>query len=132
MPMDDTGWERLQELFHAAADLPPGERLPFLQTATKGDPSLIEDVLAMIEEDSARSSLLDRDVAQVAGEMLAESDTSPGPSLDFGQYRILEVLGEGGMGIVYLAEREDLGNLVADRGLLGDIHGLAAKATGLR
>jgi serine/threonine-protein kinase len=111
--MDDTGWERLQRLFHAAADLPAGERLPFLQTATDGDESLIQDVLAMIEEDSARSSLLDRDVAQVAGQMLADSRIRPGPSQDFGQYRILHVLGEGGMGIVYLAEREDLGNLVA-------------------
>jgi len=111
--MDDRGWERLQVLFHATADLPVDERLPFLETATGGDPALIDDVLAMIEEDSACSSMLDRDVAQVAGRILAEEHAAPLPSQDFGQYRILQVLGEGGMGIVYLAERDDLGNRVA-------------------
>jgi serine/threonine-protein kinase len=110
--MDDKGWERIQGLFHTAIDLPLCERIPFLQAAAGGDRSVIDDVLAMIDEDSSRSSLLDRDLAEVAGRMLTEADASL-PSQDFGPYKVLRVLGEGGMGIVYLAEREDLGNRVA-------------------
>ncbi|HEX3880041.1 MAG TPA: tetratricopeptide repeat protein [Bryobacteraceae bacterium] len=111
--MDDIGWERLQALFHAAADLPAQERLAFLQAAADGDLQLIRDVLAMIDEDTGRSSLLDRDVAHVAGEILHEARAGDESHQRFGQYRVVDILGEGGMGIVYLAEREDLGNSVA-------------------
>ena len=111
--MDSTRWERLQILFHEAADRPALQRLSFLQTAAHGDEQLIADVLAMIEEDAGVSSLLDRDVAQIAGQILGEASSSSLPSQDFGPYKIRDVLGEGGMGVVYLAEREDLGSLVA-------------------
>jgi len=111
--MDDAGWERIQALFHAAIDLPVGERIPFLETATGRDSWLMQNVLAMIEEDATSLSILDRDVAEVAGQMLAEVDAAPLPTGHFGPYKVLRVLGEGGMGIVYLAERDDLGNRVA-------------------
>ena len=111
--MDSTRWERLQSLFHEAADRPASERLPFLQTATGGDEQLIADVLAMLEEDVRGGSLLDRDVAQLAGQMLGEPGSTLPPLQQFGPYRLRSVLGEGGMGVVYLAEREDLGSLVA-------------------
>jgi eukaryotic-like serine/threonine-protein kinase len=111
--MDHKGWERIQELFHAAADLPLRDRTLFLHAATSGDNALMAEVLSMIEEDSASASLLDRDVAQIAGQMLAASGCPQVAPQMFGSYRVVNLLGEGGMGIVYLAEREDLGNRVA-------------------
>src|SRR5712692_6081319 len=111
--MDSTRWERIQTLFHEAADQPAPQRLSFLKTASGGDEQLIADVLALLEEDARGSSLLDRDVAQVAGQILGQAAAPSLPFQEFGPYRIREVLGEGGMGVVYLAEREDLGTLVA-------------------
>ena len=58
-------------------------------------------------------SLLDGDVAEVASQIFSDPSSGPLPFKEFGPYRIKQALGEGGMGVVYLAEREDLGNEVA-------------------
>ena len=108
--MDAARWERVQALFHAAADLPPSGRDAFLRDQCGGDTSLLDDVQRMLNEDG-RAWLLDRDVTEVATDILA--DTLSASFQEFSPYRIRNVLGEGGMGVVYLAERKDLGNLVA-------------------
>jgi serine/threonine protein kinase/tetratricopeptide (TPR) repeat protein len=111
--MDSARWDRVQELFHQAVELPEGERRGFLQSQCGEDEALVGDVLALVEEDSRGSSLLDRNMAEVAHQLVGEA-RQPLPNVkEFGPYRIREVLGEGGMGIVYLAVREDLGSLVA-------------------
>ena len=108
--MDPERWEHVQALFHRAADLEEFDRPQFLEEACAGDQRLLSEVTRMLEQDR-RASLLDRDVTEVAGDLLGAAlsnafrESSP--------YRIQRLLGEGGMGVVYLAERKDLGNLVA-------------------
>jgi len=111
--MDSTRWERIQNLFHEVADLPEPEQHTFLKDACGDDEGLAAEVLALVEEDARGSSLLDRDLAHVAHHVLDEATPPSLPFKEFGPYRIKEALGEGGMGVVYLAERIDLGSLVA-------------------
>jgi len=111
--MDSTRWERIQNLFHEVADLPEPEQRVFLKAACGDDDVLVADVLALVEEDARGGSFLDRDLAEVAHQVLEEATSSALPFKEFGPYRIKKALGEGGMGVVYLAERVDLGSLVA-------------------
>ena len=63
-PMMDTArWTRIQALFNNVVDLPRSTHQSFLEHECTDDPTLIPQVLAMVEEDARADSLLDRDVA---------------------------------------------------------------------
>jgi serine/threonine protein kinase/tetratricopeptide (TPR) repeat protein len=109
-PPTEARRERVQELFHAAADFSEEEQQAFLDRECGTDASLKEDVWALFSGDRQERSLLDRALTDVATGMLAAGLPS-GNWL--GPYRIVRLLGEGGMGVVYLAERPDLHSQVA-------------------
>ncbi len=111
--MDAARWERIQDLFHRAIELPEPERRSFLDRECSADPSLAEAVLSMLEEDARGGSMLDRDLAGFAHRVLDGEEASAVPTDRFGPYRATKLLGEGGMGVVFLAERDDLGSVAA-------------------
>jgi len=111
--MDSAQWHRIQSIFHDAADLLPAERKTFVEVACGDDEALIVEVLAMLDQDASGHSLLDRNIADIAHETLAKSAPASLILKQVGPYRITRLLGEGGMGVVYLAERSDLGSEVA-------------------
>ena len=110
--MDSARWERIQGIFHHISDMPPSQQREYLQMECGGDEALMAELLAMLEEDARGASLLEGDLPH-AVQNLFEKPSTPPPEYDFGPYRIIRPLGEGGMGIVYLASREDIGSLVA-------------------
>ena len=109
--MNRDRWTRIQDLFHRTADLPPPEQAAFLHDACAGDESLISDVQALLAEDARSASILDEHVGEVADRLLSASSTLPLERI--GPYRVTGIVGEGGMGVVFRAERPDLGSVAA-------------------
>ena len=107
--MDARRWERAQTLFHRALELPEGQRHAFVQEDCGPDVELADQVIALLEADRTTDPLLDRSIAEAASHLLEDN---PGLA-HIGPYRAIRLLGEGGTAVVYLAERVDVGGLVA-------------------
>ncbi|HEY3933890.1 MAG TPA: serine/threonine-protein kinase [Gemmatimonadales bacterium] len=109
--MDAARWEQIQALFHRALERPAADRPAFLDVESGGDGSLADEVAALLREDARSDSLLDRGVGDVANAVIGGRGGDPPANV--GPYRIIRLLGEGGMGVVYLARRDDLDSLAA-------------------
>src|SRR6266481_1035947 len=101
--MTDPHWENLKEIFHAALALAPLERAAYLDQASNGDLSLRHAVESLVKSHEQTGNFVDMPAYQAAAEMLvAGADFKAGKNI--AHYRIVRLLGEGGMGTVYLAE----------------------------
>ena len=104
-------WTRAAALFERALGLPDAERAAFVARAAGDDRVLRDRVLAMLRSDAQPKPLLD-----ATPDVLAESVAPEAPRLEgrrIGPYVVRRVLGQGGMGVVCLAQREDVGKQVA-------------------
>ena len=106
-------WQQVKELFHEALGREAQERSGFLGEACAGDESLRQEVLSLIASHETRGSFLDVPAYEVAAGLMADEDTEPLKGQLVGHYRVLEMLGRGGMGEIYLAEDTKLDRKVA-------------------
>jgi serine/threonine protein kinase len=97
-------WEKVQEVFFAAADLPSAEQRRFLDGACRDNPDLRRDVDSLLVADRSHSHDIDRAV-EAAAQQITGADPVIGAR--FGPWRVIREIGRGGMGVVYLAIRDD-------------------------
>ncbi len=101
--MNEQTWDRVKQIFHEAVAYPPVERDTFLAEACAGDSvvrSEVEELLAASDDmgepqtaSATREAGRTHEV-EVAGAMI-------------GRYKLLQQIGEGGFGVVYMAEQEE-------------------------
>jgi len=92
-------WQRVKEVFAAAVERPAAERDAYLDRACDGDPELRREVASLLD--------FHREPDPEPGSGAATTATEPEAGDRIGPYRLLGVIGSGGMGTVYLAERAD-------------------------
>lgn len=101
-------WARTKSILESALERPAAARSAFLDGACGGDAGLraeVEELLGFEDEARHMLDIGEGAAPEDAGTGARASDG--GTQLRFGPYRVVREIGEGGMGLVYLAERDD-------------------------
>ncbi len=98
--MSEKRWDRVKSIFHEASELPADERASFLDRVCADDGRLRSEVEALLESHEE----LEGDQSEAMTEGVGTPTEGAGDVI--GRYKLLQTIGEGGFGTVYMAEQE--------------------------
>src|SRR5262245_56932272 len=110
--MERDRWKQIERLYHAALERRPDEREAFLDEACAGDEGLHREIVRLLTCDLPSDTFIQSPTIEIAAraqaaERLIESTPNPTRSTivgsQIGSYQLLDSIGHGGMGEVYLA-----------------------------
>src|SRR5580692_4142751 len=96
-------WDRVREILAAALEMPPEERTLFVRRACGDDQALLAEIESLLLHHDQADSLLENSPIAAWRSL----DPAAWPGRRIGAYKIVRQLGEGGMAVVYLGERDD-------------------------
>src|SRR6185369_13750638 len=99
-------WPKVKEIFSAALELKPDERVSFLNTACAADENLRSEVLGLLSAHDSSGDFIQHPAVVDVGFLVSDTNHSAAAAgQHIGTYEIIRELGRGGMGAVYLASR---------------------------
>ncbi len=104
--------KRIDDLFQAALDLPEPERNDFLKNQCRDEPTLIEEVRALLDEVAALDDHSDESLSGVRDRLLtdviaSDNDTENLSGRTIGHWQVRRRIARGGLATVYIADRND-------------------------
>src|SRR5436190_9771112 len=106
-------WQQVEEVLQASLDLAPEERARFLKSRCHDDEELARETRALIDAFDAAGDFIEEPAIAQDAWVFTDQREQIRMGRAIGPYEIIERLGGGGMGEVYLARDPRLDRLVA-------------------
>ena len=113
MSLSKNNNERIAEIVESVLERDPSERAQFFEKACYDDVELRKEVESLLEFEEKATDFIEKPAYEIAAETIVEPGGELKAGEKLGEYKILSLIGEGGMGEVYLAEDTKLGRKVA-------------------
>ncbi|MFN2394027.1 MAG: protein kinase, partial [Pyrinomonadaceae bacterium] len=118
--MNSERWQKIKDLFDATLELAPAKREKFLDNVCGDDLSLRREMEELLASSKNVESFLEKPVVGEVAEVIVNQKDKLVSGQSLSHYKVIEQIGKGGMGEVYLAQDTKLHRQVALKVLSSD------------